>query len=85
MAVGLLAFLLTPLLYGLWGIDSDLPGLIILFVGLAISLIGVIRRKRLRGWRRVILEALVGVLLLPLLSLIVSVIYYLVAGKELGS
>ncbi len=85
MGIGVIAFLLTPLLYGLWGIDSDLPGVLILCIGLVICLIGIIRRKRLHGWKLVVLAILIAVLCLPILSLIVSLIYYLITGKPLGS
>jgi hypothetical protein len=54
-------------------------------VGLAICLIGIVRRKELRGWKRVLLTALAAVLLLPMLPLIVSLVYYLITGKEMGS
>ncbi len=85
MAIGVIAFLLTPLLYGLWGIDSDLPGVLIVCIGLAICIIGIIRRKKLHGWKLVVLVILATVLLLPILPLTVSVIYYLITGKPLGS
>ena len=88
MAFGIIAFLLTPVLYGRWGIDSDLPGLIIVCIGLSICIIGIIRRKKLHGWKLVVLVVLVflaAVLLLPTLSLIVSLVYYLVTSKPLGS
>ena len=81
MGLGILLFLLTPLLYGLWGIDTDLLGLIILTTGLSILLIGIIRRKKLRGWKLVILSILAGIFLLPLVPLIISTIYYLITGK----
>ena len=85
MAIGVIAFLLTPLLYGLWGIDSDLPGLILVGIGLAICIIGIIRRKKPRGWKLAILAALAAVLLLPMVPLIVSLIYYLITSKPLGN
>jgi hypothetical protein len=85
MGIGIIAFLLTPILYGLWGIDTDLIGLIILTTGLAICIIGIIRRKKLRGWKLAILIILSAVLLLPILPLIASLIYYLITGKPLGS
>ena len=84
MGIGVITFLLTPLLYGLWGIDSDLPGVLIVFIGLAICIIGIIRRKKLHGWKLVVLAILAAVLCLPILSLIVSLIYYLIIGKPLG-
>ena len=85
MAFGIIAFLLTPVLYGRWGIDSDLPGLIIACIGLSICIIGIIRRKKLHGWKLVVLAILAAVLLLPTLSLIVSLVYYLITSKPLGS
>ena len=85
MAIGIIAFLLTPILYGLWGIDTDLIGLIILTTGLAICIIGIIRRKKSHGWKLAILIIVAAVLLLPVLSLIASLIYYLITGKPLGS
>ena len=85
MGIGIIAFLLTPILYGLWGIDTDLIGLIILTTGLAICIIGIIRRKKLHGWKLAILIIVAVVLLLPVLPLIASLIYYLITGKPLGS
>ncbi len=82
MGIGIIAFLLTPLLYGLWGIDSDLPGLLILCAGIIICLIGVIRRKKLHGWKLVVLIILIVVLCLPVLALFASLIYYLITGKQ---
>ena len=84
MGIGIVLFLLTPVLYGLWGIDTDLIGLIILTTGLAILLIGIIRRKKLRGWKLVVLAILAAVLLLPWIPLIVSLVYYSITGKPLG-
>ncbi|MBM3172661.1 MAG: hypothetical protein FJ022_02725 [Chloroflexi bacterium] len=84
MGIGVLAFLLTPLLYGLWGIDSDLPGILILVIGLVIFIIGIIRRKQPHGWKLVLLAILSAVLCLPILSFIVSLIYYLITGKAIG-
>jgi len=83
MATGVIAFLLTPLLYGFWGIDTDLIGLIILTTGVAILLIGIIRRKRLHGWKFAVLAIIAVVMCLPLLSLIVTSIYSLITGKPL--
>ena len=85
MGIGIVLFLLTPLLYGNFGIDTDLIGLIIFTTGLAICIIGIIRRKKLRGWKLVVLAILAAVLLLPWIPLIVSLVYYSITGKELGS
>jgi hypothetical protein len=83
MAIGLVLFLLTPLFYGLWGIDTDLIGLIIFTTGLAICIIGIILKKKLHGWKLVVLTILAVVMCLPLLSLIVSSIYFLIIGKPI--
>jgi hypothetical protein len=84
MGIGVIAFLLTPLLYGLWGIDSDLPGLLIIDVGLVIFIIGLIRRKKPGRVKLIALIVLASVLSLPILFLIVSLIYYLITRKSLG-
>lgn len=84
MAFGLILFLLTPLLYGKWGIDTDIPGMMIVFIGLAICIFGIIRRNKLQGWKRAVLTILAIILLLPLVQLIISLIYYGITGKPLG-
>jgi hypothetical protein len=40
MGIGLIAFLLTPVLYGLWEIDSDLPGVLVIDLGLLLFIVG---------------------------------------------
>jgi O-antigen/teichoic acid export membrane protein len=85
MAIGIVLFVLTIPLYAKFGIDTDIIGLIIFTIGLAICVIGIIRRRKLHGWKLIVLEILAAILLLPTLSLIVSLIYYLITGKELGS
>ena len=85
IGLGVLLFLLTPLFYGQWGLDTDLLGLIILTTGLAIMLIGVIRRKKLHGWKLVVMSILAGIFLLPLVPLLASTIYYVITGKPLGN
>lgn len=84
MGIGIVLFLLTPVLYGVWGIDTDIIGLIILTTGLAILCLGIIRRKKLRGWKFAVLAILALVMCLPLLSLIITSVYYLVTGKPMG-
>ena len=84
MGIGVITFLLTPLLYGLWGIDSDLPGVLIVDIGLVNLIIGIIRRKKLHGWKLVGLVTLASVLSIPILFSVVSLIYYLITGKPLG-
>mgnify|MGYP001492297673 CR=1 FL=1 len=85
MAIGIVLFLLTIPLYANFGIDTDIIGLIVFDIGLVICIIGLIRRKRLHGWKLAVMGMLAAVLLLPILSLIVSLIYYLATGKPLGS
>jgi hypothetical protein len=85
MVIGIVVFLLTIPLYSNFGIDTDIIGLVIFTIGLAICIIGVIRRNKLHGWKLAVLAILTAVLLFPVLSLIVSLIYYLITGKELGS
>ena len=85
MAIGIVVFLLTIPLYANFGIDTDIIGLIIFTIGLAIFIIGIIRRKKLHGWKLIVLGILTAVLLLPILSFIITLIYYLITGKELGS
>jgi hypothetical protein len=85
MAIGIVVFLLTIPLYANFGIDTDIIGLTIFTVGLAICIIGIIHRKKLHGWKLVILAIITAVLLLPILSLIVTTIYYLITGKPMGS
>jgi hypothetical protein len=84
MGIGVVTFLLVFPLYGLFGIDTDIIGLLIFIIGLLICIIGVIRSKKLHGWKLVVLAILAIVLCLPILSFIVSVIYYLITGKPLG-
>ena len=45
MGVGLILFLLTPLLYTLWDFDSDIPGLLIFLIGLVMWIVGRIIKK----------------------------------------
>jgi hypothetical protein len=83
IAVGIVVFLLVIPLYANFGIDTDIFGLIIFTIGLAICLIGIIRRKKLHGWKLVVLMILTVVLFLPVLSLIVSLFYSLITGNPL--
>ena len=85
MIIGTITFLLVIPLYHFFEIDTDIIGLLIFTTGLAIFLIGIIRRKKLHGWKLIILAILATTLLLPLVPLIVSLIYYLITGKPLGS
>ena len=84
MGIGLIAFLLTPLLLTLWNIDSDLPGMLIVILGLVLFIIGWIRNKKPRKGVLIALIVTASVLSLPVLFTIASVIYYLVTRQPLG-
>jgi hypothetical protein len=83
MGVGLVTFLSTPIWFQ-FGIDTDIPGFCTLLAGIAICIIGVIRRKKLSRVKLVALIVLASVLSIPMLFLVVSLIYYSITGKELG-
>jgi hypothetical protein len=85
MGAGILLFLLTPLFYGLWKFDTDLLGLIVLITGVAILIIGIIRRKKLQGWKLILLSIVAAVLFIPALMLIVTTVIFLITGKPVGS
>jgi hypothetical protein len=84
MAAGIIVFLLSIPLYANFGIDTDIIGLLIFGIGLAICLIGIICWKKPHGWKLAVLVVLIVGLLLPVLQLIVSLIYYALTGKPLG-
>ena len=84
MAIGIVIFLLTIPLYANFGIDTDIIGLTIFAIGLALCIIGIIRRKKLYGWKLIVLIILAAILLLPIVPFIISLIYYLITGKPLG-
>ena len=52
MGVGLILFLLTPLLIWLFDFDSDILGFLIFLIGLAMWIVGLIVRK-VRSHKRV--------------------------------
>jgi hypothetical protein len=84
MAIGIVVFLLVIPLYHYFEIDTDIFGLIIFTIGLAVCIIGIIRRKKLHGWKLAVLLILTAILCLPVVSLIFTSIYYLITGKPLG-
>jgi hypothetical protein len=85
MAIGIAVFLLSIPLYANFNIDTDIIGFIIFTIGLAICCIGIIRRKKLQGWKLLVLAILAAIMFLPVLSLIVSLIYTLITGETLGN
>jgi hypothetical protein len=84
MAVGVIVFIISIPLYIEFGIDLDIIGFTIFTIGLAICSIGIIHRKQLHGWKLILLAILVLALSLPVLSLVVSLIYYSITRKPLG-
>jgi hypothetical protein len=84
MGIGIILFLLGIPLYAYFEIDTDIIGLMVFTVGLALLIIGVIRRKHLKGWKLVLLIILAVLLCLPVLSLIISLLYVLITGNPLG-
>ncbi len=85
MGIGLIVFLLGFPLYMLWEIDTDIIGFTIVLAGLVILIVGIIRRNKPHGAMLALFIVLASLLSLPLLSLVASLVYYLIAGKELGS
>jgi len=83
MAIGIIVFLLVIPLYAYFEIDTDIIGLNIFTTGLAICIIGIIRRKNLHGWKLAVLVFLAVVLCLPVLLLIFSLIYTQITGNPL--
>ena len=74
MGIGLVALLSTPV-WLQFGIDTDLPGLFIILVGLELFLIGVIRRKNLGKVKLTALFAILSVLSIVILIFIVGFIF----------
>ena len=83
MGIGLVTFLSTPI-WLQFGIDVDIPGFFTLIAGVAIYIIGLIRRKKLSRIKLVALVILASLLSIPMLFLIASLIYYFITGEELG-
>jgi hypothetical protein len=84
MAAGVVLFLLTIPLYAWFNIDTDIIGVIVFSTGLAFCFIGIIRKKKLHGWKFAGLAILAAVFSLPLLSLLVSMVYELITGEPPG-
>jgi len=84
IVIGVILFLVGAPLYTYFKIDTDIIGLIFFTSGTAICCIGIVRNYHLRGWKCILLSILAVVLLLPLISLIVSIVYYLITSNPLG-
>jgi hypothetical protein len=85
MGIGVIVFILSFPLYIFYNIDTDIIGFSIILIGLVIFIVGIIRRKKPSGVKLALLIALASILSLPILSLIASLIYYLITGKALGN
>lgn len=81
MAIGIILFLLTPLLYGNFGIDTDIIGLSILILGLAICIIGIIHRRKPHGWKLIFFSIIAAILCVPIIILIVTTIMFLITDE----
>ncbi len=84
MGIGLIAFLLTPLLYTRWNIDSDLPGMLLVILGLVLFIVGWIINRKPRKGVKITLIVIASFLSIPLLMLIVTTIIFLITGEPLG-
>src|SRR4030042_5732636 len=82
IGIGIIVFLLSLPLYIFYNIDTDILGFSIVLIGLVILIVGVIRRNKPSGVKLALLIALASILSLPIWSLVASLIYYLIAGKE---
>jgi hypothetical protein len=85
MGLGIVTFLLVIPLYAWFRIDTDILGLIILDIGLIMLIIGIILRRKLRGFKLAVLVVLSAILSIPVWMLIVTTIYFLITGKPMGA
>jgi len=85
IGIGIIVFILSLPLYIYYDIDTDILGFSIILIGLVIFIIGLIRRRKFSRVKLALLITLASVLSIPILSLIASLIYYLITGKELGN
>jgi hypothetical protein len=84
MGIGVITFLLTIPLYSFFGIDTDLPGVFIVEIGVFIYIIGLIRKKKPSKAKLIALIILASVLGIPILFGIAGLVYYLITGNILG-
>jgi hypothetical protein len=84
MGIGLILFLLTPLFLWLWEMDTDIVGMLIVFLGLVIFIIGWILKKKPGKGVKIALIVTASLLSIPLLMFIVTTIIYLITGQPLG-
>jgi hypothetical protein len=81
--IGIIVFLLSLTFSVYFHIDMNIIGFSMVMVGLVILIVGLIRRKKLGGVKRILLIALASIFSLPVLYLTVSYVYYMVTGEEL--
>ena len=74
MGVGLVTFLSTPI-WLQFGIDTDIPGFLIILIGLVIYIVGLIRRKNLGRVKLVALITLCSVLSIAIFTFVVALIF----------
>ena len=84
MGIGLLLFLLTPLFLWLWDMDTDVVGMLIVFLGLVLFIVGWIINRKPSKVIKILLIVIASFLSLPLLIFIVTTIIYLITGQPLG-
>jgi hypothetical protein len=84
MGIGIILFLLSIPLYSNFGIDTDIIGLIVFAIGLAICVMGIIIRYKPHGWRLIGLVIAIVILLIPLVQLVISLVNFLITGKPMG-
>jgi len=85
IGIGIIVFILSLTFSVYYDVDMNVIGFSMVMVGLVILIVGLIRRKKLSGIKRALLIALASILSLPVLYLMVSYTFYIIAGKELGS
>jgi len=85
IGTGIIVFILSLPLYIYCNIDTDILGFEIVLIGLAIYIIGLIRRKKRSRVKLALLVTLVSILSIPILILIGGLIYYSITGKPLGN
>ena len=89
MGVGVILFLLTPLFLTLLNWDTDIIGVMIAEIGLFIFTLGTTlsekqKKEKASKLKLGLLIAAASILAIPILSLIASLIYFLITGKPLG-
>ena len=84
IAIGIITFVLSIPLYGYFGIDTDIIGVLIVAIGLIVLDIGIIHRYELSGFKLDLMIIFAIVLSIPVLFLVIGLTYYLITGKPLG-